>query len=152
MSRELQTGSTGVAVEAVPEREVSCLSQWLQTCATAVGCSSGTWAWKFLFATAIGCSCGTWLVARKRNRGASGLVDSFLFWRNRYYFHCAELIGAERRARSSLDGANFVYRSFCRVVPEDGSFLRWKRWRKVQAGARCPCKLWYKMYREQTVI
>ena len=50
MSRELQTGSTGVAVEAVPEREVSCLSLGLQTCATAVGCSSGAWAWKFLFA------------------------------------------------------------------------------------------------------
>ena len=30
MSRELQTGSTGVAVEAVPEREVSCLSLELQ--------------------------------------------------------------------------------------------------------------------------
>jgi len=31
VSRELQTGSTGVAVEAVPEREVSCLSLELQT-------------------------------------------------------------------------------------------------------------------------
>jgi len=31
VSRELQTGSTGVTVEAVPEREVSCLSLELQT-------------------------------------------------------------------------------------------------------------------------
>jgi len=31
VSRELQTGSTGVAVEAVLEREVSCLSKEVQT-------------------------------------------------------------------------------------------------------------------------
>jgi len=47
VSRELQTGSTGLAVEAVPEREVSCLTlelqTWLLQWAVAL-----YWSWKIL--------------------------------------------------------------------------------------------------------
>jgi len=41
VSPELQTGSTAVAVEAVPGREVSCLSVGLQRCTVHKG-----WGWK----------------------------------------------------------------------------------------------------------
>jgi len=47
VSRELQTGSTGVTVEAVPEREVSCLSLELQTCLLQSAVAL-YWSWWFL--------------------------------------------------------------------------------------------------------
>jgi len=59
VSQELQTGSTGMAVEAVPEREVSCLSlelqTWLLQWAVAVVLVDGS----SCLSTAAGCSCGT---------------------------------------------------------------------------------------------
>jgi len=63
VSWELQTWSTAEAVEAVPEREVSCLSAELQTWSTAVAVDS---------VLESGSSC----VTKDRNRGDSSLFDS----------------------------------------------------------------------------
>jgi len=71
--------STAVGCSLVLELVVPCLSRELQAWSTAVGCSSGT-GWKILRRAKDG----------TRNRGASGLVDSFRFCR--YSCLCLEIV------------------------------------------------------------
>jgi len=73
--------ATAVGCSLVLEWEDSCLSWELQTCAAAVGCSSGTWAWKFLLVqgaanlfTAVGCSLSTGGSSSLRREGQKIVV------------------------------------------------------------------------------
>jgi len=51
--------ATAVGCSLVLEWKILACRGSLQTCATAVGCSSGTWAGSSCLSTAVGCSFGT---------------------------------------------------------------------------------------------